>query len=57
MFCTLLKNDPQHKYYVNDGDGAREIDVSIAEKDLGIIIDLNLSFDTHIDDEKSACYN
>ena len=51
--CKILhigKNNPQHKYYMNDGDGARELDITIAEKDLGIIIDPNLSFDTHIND-------
>ena len=30
---------------MNNGDEARELDIKIAEKDLGIIIDPNLSFD------------
>ena len=40
---------------MNDGDGARELDITIAEKDLGIIIDPNLSFDTHINEIVKKC--
>ena len=46
----MIRNNPQHKYYMNGCDGARKLDIIIAEKDLGIINDPNLTFDTHFNE-------
>ena len=56
--CKVLhigKDNPRHKYYMNDEGKVNELDITIAEKDLGIIIDPNLSFETHINEVVKKC--
>ena len=36
---------------MNDGNKTRELYITIAERDLGIVIDPNLSFGTHINEK------
>ena len=49
--CKILhlgKNNPKHKYYIKQGDIKTELSETTCEKDLGVYIDPNLSFDHHI---------
>ena len=49
--CKVLhigKNNPQYDYYMTDGNSRNKLDSTVAEKDLGVIIDPNLDFDNHI---------
>ena len=49
--CKILylgKNNPKHKYYIKQGDVKTELAETTCEKDLGVYIDPNLSFDHHI---------
>ena len=49
--CKILylgKNNPKHKYFIKQGDVQTELAETTCEKDLGVYIDPNLSFDHHI---------
>jgi len=46
----LGKNNPQHQYEMRDRDGVRGLEASQAERDLGVIIDPSLNFETHINE-------
>ena len=49
--CKILhlgKNNPKYKYYIKQADIIKELSETICEKDLGVYIDQNLSFDFHI---------
>ena len=49
--CKILhlgKNNPKYKYYIKQGEIIKELSETICEKDLGVFIDQNLSFDFHI---------
>ena len=42
------KNNPQYDYYMQNGGEKYKLESTIAEKDLGVVIDPNLDFDAHI---------
>ena len=49
--CKVLhigKNNPNYDYYMKSENGINKLEATFAEKDLGVIIDPNLSFDAHI---------
>ena len=49
--CKILylgKNNPKFKYYIREGDLIKVLSETLCEKDLGIHIDPNLTFDFHI---------
>ena len=49
--CKVLhigKKNPHFDYFMTNGDNVNKIEETTAEKDLGVIIDPNLDFDTHI---------
>ena len=49
--CKVLhmgKNNPKHKYYINNDNQQHELTETICEKDLGVHIDSNLNFHEHI---------
>ena len=49
--CKILhlgENNPNRKYYIGNGDTRIELESTILEKDLGVQIDPQLSFDDHI---------
>ncbi len=50
--CKILhlgENNPQRPYYIGPMDARVELEKTVLEKDLGVHIDPNLSFDSHID--------
>ena len=50
--CKILhigENNPKYKYYIGEGDNRREIETSVIEKDLGILVGNELNFEDHID--------
>ena len=44
----LGKNNPRHRYTIQNGDNRSELSVTICEKDLGVYIDPLLNFNEHI---------
>ena len=44
----LGENNPNRKYYIGNGDTRTELESTVLEKDLGVQIDPQLSFDSHI---------
>jgi hypothetical protein len=49
--CKVLhlgRNNPQHEYYIKDGDHVRKLETTMAERDLGVVVDPNLTFEPHI---------
>ena len=48
----LGKNNPKHKYYIKNGDVLNELAESVCEKDLGVYVDNQLNFDSHISQVK-----
>ena len=54
--CKVLhigKNNPHYEYHINQAGVVGKLDCTIAEKDLGVIVDPDLSFETHI--HKTIC--
>ena len=50
--CKILhigENNPKYKYYIGEGANRREIETSVIEKDLGVLVDNELNFESHID--------
>ena len=50
--CKILhigENNPKYTYYIGEGTNRREIDTTVVEKDLGVLVDNNLNFEDHID--------
>ena len=41
------KSNPHHKYYIQHGDEKTELSSSTSERDLGVLVDPDLSFDSH----------
>jgi hypothetical protein len=51
--CKILhfgKNNPQHQYFIKDGDTKRILESSTAEKDLGVWVDDGLTFENHVNE-------
>ena len=49
--CKVLhigRNNPRYNYYMTNGNDRNKIEETVAEKDLGVIIDPSLDFDAHI---------
>ena len=49
--CKVLhlgRNNPKYEYHISDKGVVRRLDSTVAEKDLGVIIDPDLCFDSHI---------
>ena len=50
--CKILhigENNPKYTYFIGDGDDRKEIETCEIEKDLGILVDNDLNFESHID--------
>ena len=45
------KNNPQYEYYIGTGDEKTRLETTTSEKDLGISVDPELKFDSHINDK------
>ena len=61
--CKVLhmgKNNPRHTYKMKDGSNINDLVITDCEKDLGVYIDSELSFDEHIkitiNKAKNMCY-
>ena len=49
--CNMMhlgKNNPRHKYTINNGDEVCDLNITICEKDLGVYIDPLLDFNEHM---------
>ena len=58
--CKVLhvgKNNPEYKYFIKDGDDRRPLETTENEKDLGVIVDKNLTFENHINETLKKCRN
>ena len=44
----LRKNNPRHKYTINNWDEVCDLNITICEKDLGVYIDPLLDFNEHM---------
>ena len=44
----LGKNNPNHVYYMKEGENSRVLESTVVEKDLGVFVDANLTFEPHI---------
>ena len=50
--CKILhvgENNPKHKYFIGNGDLRHEIETTSLEKDLGVFVDSDLNFESHIE--------
>ena len=49
--CKMLhlgKNNPQHVYYMKNGENKNILEKTRAEKDLGVVVDAELTFEDHM---------
>ena len=50
--CKILhvgENNPKHKYFIGNGNSRHEIETTSLEKDLGVYVDTDLNFESHIE--------
>ena len=56
--CKVLhigKNNPRYEYHIKDGNETRKLETTQEEKDLGVIVDENLTFEKHINETVKKC--
>ena len=52
--CKILhigKNNPHYQYFIKDGDNITKLSTTFSERDLGVIVDPNLTFEEHINNQ------
>ena len=52
--CKIMhigKNNPHYQYFIKDGDKLTELSTTFSERDLGVIVDPNLTFEEHINNQ------
>ena len=49
------KNNPRYEYHIKDGTETRKLETTQEEKDLGVIVDENLTFEKHINETVKKC--
>ena len=50
--CKILHigdNNPKHTYFIGNGSNRNEIETTVLEKDLGVYVDPDLNFESHIE--------
>ena len=50
--CQILhigENNPKYEYYIGEGNNRIQLATTSLEKDLGVLVDENLNFESHID--------
>ena len=50
--CKILhvgENNPRHTYYIGNGNSRSEIEKTELEKDIGVFVDPELNFESHIE--------
>ena len=51
----LGKDNPLHEYTIENGNERNTLETTVAEKDLGVIVDPDLNFDKHITSTVNKC--